>query len=138
VLGRMTSRLATILSYGYTDAVVTEGPFYKGTFLANVPRHSGSVWLRYAFDSHWSAGAGIFSQSARQGDIGNTFLLPGYAREDIMVSYAFSTERVRHEFQVNVNNLLDKRYYTGSHQFVQDWIQPGASRTVMLTYRVSR
>jgi len=138
VLGRVTPKLASIISYGYTDAVVIDNGPYAGTFLANVPRHSGSTWLRYSIDKHWAAGAGVFAQTFRQGDIGNTFILPGYAREDAMVSYAFSTEKLRHEFQFNVNNLLDKRYYTGSHQFVQDWIRPGASRTFLLTYRVSR
>ena len=137
-MGRLTTKLAAIVSYGYIDAVVIDNGFYAGTFLANAPRHSGSTWLRYEVDKHWAAGGGVFAQSAREGDIGNTFILPGYAREDAMVSYAFSTEKVRHEFQFNVNNLLDKRYYTGSHQFSQDWIHPGESRTFLLTYRVSR
>jgi len=138
VLGRINSKLSTIASYSYIDAVVTEDQFNKGKLLANVPRNSGSVWLRYALARHWSTGAGVFSQSVRQGDIGNTFVLPGYARVDAMLSYAFATDKVRHELQFNVKNVLDKRYYTGSHQFVQDWIQLGAPRTFFLTYRVSR
>jgi len=138
VLGRINSKLSTIASYSYIDAVVTADQFNKGKLLANVPRNSGSLWLRYSFARHWATGAGVFSQSVRQGDIGNTFVLPGYARVDAMLSYSFATDKARHELQFNVKNVLDKRYYTGSHQFVQDWIQVGAPRTFFLTYRVSR
>jgi iron complex outermembrane receptor protein len=138
VLGRVTSRLATILSYGYTEAVVTKDVSVPGTFLADVPRHGGSVWARYVISKNWTAGVGEFAQSFRQGDQINSFILPGYGRTDAMLSYGFVGKRVHTTFQANINNLLDKRYYSGSHQLVQDWIQLGAPRTVLLSVRFSR
>jgi len=68
----------------------------------------------------------------------NSFILPGYGRTDAMLSYGFVGKGIHTTFQANVNNLLDKRYYSGSHQLVQDWIQLGAPRTVLLSVRFSR
>ncbi|WP_374684692.1 TonB-dependent siderophore receptor [Variovorax sp. ZS18.2.2] len=73
VSGEITKRLSLIASYAYTDTKVTEDPTYEGRQLANVARHTASLWARYAFDSQWSGGAGVFAQSQRQGDVGNTF-----------------------------------------------------------------
>lgn len=106
--------------------------------LANVPHHSGSVWLRYVATKNLALGSGMFSQSIRQGDQANDFQLPGYARLDAMISYQFRIHDWRSTLQLNVNNLLDRRYYTGSHQFVQDWIQLSAPRTFAMTLRIGR
>ena len=134
--GEVSARLAMIGSYSYTDAVVTEDPQFEGTRLANVPRQSGSVWARFLVDRHWAVGGGVFCQGARLGDQANTFVLPGYARVDAMVSYDLNLRAARMLLQLNVDNVLDHRYYTGSHQFVRDWIQPGRPRTVTLAVRV--
>lgn len=136
VLGRVTDQLSVIASAAYTDAEVTKDPFYQGTRLANVPRKSGSVWTRYQLDPHWAFGAGLFAQSQRQGDQANTFQLPGYARTDAMVSYDFTAGAARVSLQVNVDNIFDRRFYTGSHQFVKDWIAPGKPRTFTFSARV--
>ncbi|MGR8930604.1 MAG: hypothetical protein ACU836_08175 [Gammaproteobacteria bacterium] len=50
----------------------------------------------------------------REGDTGNTFQLPGYARLDAMAAYVQPIGKSRLTAQVNVYNLLDKEYYTGS------------------------
>jgi iron complex outermembrane recepter protein len=135
-LGRVTDQLSVIASAAYTDAEVTVDPYYAGTRLANVPRRSGSLWARYQLGSHWAFGAGVFAQSQRQGDQANTFQLPGYARTDAMLSYDFTAGTARVTLQLNADNLLDKRYYTGSHQFVKDWIAVGKPRTWTLSARV--
>jgi iron complex outermembrane recepter protein len=137
MLGQLALGLATIASYAYTDAEVTRDPQFQGTQLANVARHSGSVWLRWMIDGQWTVGGGVFAQGQRQGDQANTFQLPGYARVDAMVSYAFSAPgNGKGSLQLNVNNLFDRRFFTGSHQFVQDWIKPGEPRTALLTLRL--
>jgi iron complex outermembrane receptor protein len=140
VLGQITPRLATIASYAYTDAKVTSDPQFQGTRLANVARHSGSLWLRWMLDGQWAIGGGVFAQGQREGDQANSFQLPGYARVDAMVSYTFAApggaNGSRGSLQLNVNNLFDRRFFTGSHQFVQDWIKPGDPRTALLTLRL--
>jgi iron complex outermembrane receptor protein len=116
--------------------VVTVDPTFGGTRLADVPRESGSLWGRYQFDRHWAFGAGIFAQSQREGDQANDFQLPGYARTDLMTSYDFKVGTSRVSLQLNVDNLFNRRFYTGSHQFSQDWIQPGKPRTFTMSARV--
>lgn len=136
VSGEITKQLSVIASYAYTDAVVTEDPTYQGKRLPNVARHAGSVWARYAFDSRWSGGAGVFAQSSRPGDTANTFKLPGYARVDAMLAYRFAWGASKASLQFNLDNVFNRKYYTGSHQFVQDWIKLGTPRTAKLTLRV--
>ncbi|SFQ33206.1 TonB-dependent siderophore receptor [Variovorax sp. 770b2] len=136
VSGEITKRLSLIASYAYTDTKVTEDPTYQGKQLANVAHHTASLWARYAFDSQWSGGAGVFAQSRRQGDVGNTFQLPGYARVDAMLAYRFVLSSAKAALQFNIDNLFGKKYYTASHQFVSDWIKLGTPRTAKLTLRL--
>lgn len=136
VSGKLTNRLSLIASYAYTDTEVTEDPTYQGKLLANVARHTASLWARYAIDSQWSAGAGVFAQGQRQGDAGNTFQLPGYARVDAMVAYRFGLGASKASLQFNLDNVFNKKYFTGSHQFVQDWIKLGNPRTAKVTLRM--
>jgi iron complex outermembrane receptor protein len=136
VSGQLTRQLALIGSYAYTDTEVTEDPVFKGKKLANAARHTASVWARYQFKAGWSAGIGVFGQSQRQGDQGNTFQLPGYARVDAMAAYRFALAGAKATLQFNVDNLLDRLYFTGSHQFVQDWVAVGAPRTAKATLRL--
>ncbi|MET3515829.1 iron complex outermembrane receptor protein [Pseudacidovorax sp. 1753] len=136
VMGEITKKLSVIASYAYTDAEVTEDPTYQGKRLANVARHTGSIWARYAFDAQWSGGAGVFAQSSRAGDTANTFQLPGYGRVDAMLAYRFGWGASKASLQFNLDNVFNKKYYTGSHQFVQDWIKLGTPRTAKLTLRV--
>jgi iron complex outermembrane receptor protein len=136
VSGKLTNRLSLIASYAYTDTEVTEDLTYQGKLLANVARHTASLWARYAIDSQWSAGAGVFAQGQRQGDSGNTFQLPGYARVDAMVAYRFGLGASKASLQFNLDNVFNKKYFTGSHQFVQDWIKLGNPRTAKVTLRM--
>jgi iron complex outermembrane receptor protein len=111
-------------------------PSYDGKELANVARHAGSLWLRYALDAQWTAAAGVFAQGQRQGDIANTFKLPGYARTDAMLAYRFGLGGAKASLQFNVDNVFNIKHYTGSHQFVQDWIKLGSPRTAKATLRL--
>lgn len=136
VSGQITKQLSLIGSYAYTDTEVPEDPTYKGKELANVARHSASLWARYALDSQWTVGGGVFAQGQRQGDSGNTFQMPGYARVDAMLAYRFGLGSSKASLQFNLDNVFNKKYFTGSHQFVQDWIKLGNPRTAKLTLRV--
>jgi iron complex outermembrane recepter protein len=138
VSGQLSKRLAVIASYAYTATEVTEDLLYQGAKLPNAPRHSASVWARWQFDTAFSAGLGVFGQSQRQGDQANTFQLPGYARVDAMAAYKFKLGQTSAQLQLNLNNLFDRLYYTGSHALVQDWTAVGAKRNAQLTLRVNQ
>ncbi len=136
VAGQLTERLSLIGSYAYTRTRVLSDPANEGKELANVARHAGSLWARYQFASDWAVGGGVFAQGQRQGDVGNTFQLPGYARVDAMLAYRFMLGTGRASLQLNVDNVFDRKYYSGSHQFVQDWIKLGSPRTAKATLRI--
>jgi iron complex outermembrane receptor protein len=134
--GQVSRQLSVIASYAYTDTRVLQDPTYQGKRLANVARHAGSVWARYAIDAQWSAAGGVFAQGQRQGDLANTFQLPGYARVDAMAAYRFGWGGSKAALQFNVDNVFNQKIYTGSHAYVLDWIKLGAPRTLKATLRL--
>lgn len=119
ISGALTTRLSVIGSYAYTDAKFSkDNNGLQDLLIANVPRHSGSLWLRSELiRQKLSAGAGVFARGQRQGDNENTFQLPGYATIDAFASYSFKFERGRLTPQVNFVNLLDKRYFLNTNVY---------------------
>lgn len=135
-IGKLSPQLSMMASYAHLfDAKYTQGA-YQGLKLANAATNSGSLWLRYAVDAQWTTGAGVFAQGQRQADYANTVQMPGYSRVDAMAAYAFKEGGYKGSVQLNLKNVFNRQYYTGSHQLVTDWIQPGAPRTASVTLRL--
>jgi iron complex outermembrane recepter protein len=115
IAGQVTDELSLTATYAYTDARILDDPFNSHHRLPNVPEHSGSAWLKYAFQMPelrgLSLGVGAFMAGARQGDNENSYQLPGYVRADTYVAYIFDIGKTKLTTQLNVNNFLDKRYY---------------------------
>lgn len=132
VSGEITPQLSVIGSYAFTDTKVDAGSLR----LANTPRHAASLWARYQVTPAASLGGGAFYQAARFGDVGNTVTLPGYVRFDTEAAYRFVVAGANVTAQINLKNVLNKRYYISQHQFSLDWIAPGAPRTLTGTLRV--
>lgn len=129
--GRLTDALSVVATYAYTDARITQdvGLVYddvtglviganngnQGKRLATVAEHSGSTWLKYAFQNQalrgLSLGVGAFIAGERQGDNENSYQLPGYVRADTYAAYSFNVGKYRMTTQLNVNNVFDQRYY---------------------------
>jgi iron complex outermembrane receptor protein len=140
ISGTLTPRLSVIGSYAYTDAKFSkDNNGFEDLLIANVPRHSGSLWLRSELiRQKLSAGAGVFARGRRQGDNENTFHLPGYATIDAFASYSFKFERGRLTPQVNFVNLLDKRYFLNTNvydAYPRLGIMPGQPFTVVGSVR---
>jgi iron complex outermembrane receptor protein len=136
--GQLTQKLSILGSYAYSDAVITKDfSGFQGNAYEGVPRHAGSLWLRYQWDEKWAFGGGIFAEGERPGDLGNTFALPGYARVDLMGQYRFLIDKTRWTAQLNVNNVFDTQYYAGVWKNSRDFILPGAPRAAYLTLRAN-
>ena len=140
ITGTLTPRVSMIGSYAYTDAKFSkDNNGLQDLLIANVPRHSGSLWLRSeVIRRRLSAGAGVFARGQRQGDNENTFQLPGYATVDAFASYSFNFERRRLTPQVNFVNLLDKRYFLNTNvydAYPRLGIMPGQPFTVIGSVR---
>ncbi len=127
ITGRFNDRLAIIANYALIDAKVISdnpkdplNPYGSGLYLNhldNVPRHSGKVWLTYDFGDTglgWRVGGGVTASTHAWGDIQNTFLIPSWARLDAMASYAALYEGHKLTAQLNLNNITNTRYFTGT------------------------
>ncbi len=117
VSGQINDYLSLIGSYAFTDVEVTkDNSGFQGKRLVNVPDHAGSVWLKYDVngtfvDQGWSFGLGGVAAGQREGDNENTFQLPGFARLDASAAYRLKLRDATLTAQLNVLNILDKRYF---------------------------
>jgi outer membrane receptor protein involved in Fe transport len=63
--------------------------------------------------------------SFKQGNLANTFVIPGYARIDVTTYYTFhSTERTDWRFSLNIKNVLDRAYFEAGRG---SFARPGAT-----------
>jgi catecholate siderophore receptor len=105
--------------YAYQDGRLTDPA--GGTTLAQLPKHVASLWNRYDFTPAWGVGLGIVYQTEMFAGADNLVELPAFTRLDAGVFYT-PNERLR--MQVNVENLLDERYYPNAHN--NNNITPGS------------
>lgn len=130
IMGRFNDRFAVLANYALIDAKVIAdnardplNPYGSGLYLNhldNVPRHSGKAWLTYDFGDAglgWRIGGGVTASTRAWGDIQNTFLIPGWAQLDAMASYTALYEGHKLTAQLNLNNITNTRYFTGTDIF---------------------
>ncbi len=129
--GELATGWSWTATYAYTNARVTRDTTVPvGDHLSNVPRHSGSLWTTYAFSGGFGVAGGVYAAGKREANLPNTYRLPGYARVDVMAYYEHRAWRA----QINVGNLLDKRYYTGGEAGVFNYtLDPSTPRNALLT-----
>lgn len=131
VSGRLTDKLELLATYAYTDAKYTRNnDGLKGNRLANVPLNQGSIWGVYHFNDTFKFGLGAVAVGKREADADNTAQLPGYGRFDAMAAYRKKFGQSQLTLQLNVNNLLDKKYFANSDGG-RDNIVPGWPRSVL-------
>ncbi|MBY0510095.1 MAG: TonB-dependent siderophore receptor [Rhodospirillaceae bacterium] len=109
--GNITDQWSVIASYAYQDGKFTKAisaSVREGATLANLPKHSISVWSRYDVTSDLGIGLGMNYQSKRYAAQDNLQVMRGFARFDAAVFYNV-TENIT--AQVNVENLFDKKYF---------------------------
>ena len=103
-----------------------------GAQVALVPRNTLSLWNRVQLVRRIGAGVGVVHQSAMFAAIDNAVTLPAFTRID---AAAFLTLTRNLRAQVNVENVLDRRYFGTAHS--NNNIMPGAPRTVRVTLNVA-
>ena len=103
-----------------------------GTTLAQLPKHVISLWNRYDFTPAWGIGLGIVHQSEMFAAADNLVELPEFTRVDAGIFYTPS-ERLR--MQVNLENLLDERYYPNAHN--NNNITPGSPPAIRASVTAS-
>lgn len=137
VVGRLTPKLETYLSYAYIDQAkidkVGTAATGAGSPVGLTPRHTGAVWVGYQLLPALRIAAGARGASTNRplqgtnGAASTTAKAPGYVAYDAMVEYTFS----RHVYaQFNLSNLSDKVY---GDQLYPGFYTPGEPRSAKLT-----
>ncbi len=149
ITGEILPGWNVIATWSNTDIIVTKtnanneeiNGVSPGARLANVPRNTGSLWSSYeAQDGDFKGlmfGGGVTLRDRQlpYGDVGaNKYTVPGYATIDLMAGYSRQIGDAKVSVQLNVNNLLDKRYYTSLQALSSQqgsWADSGTPRTFM-------
>ena len=132
--GSLTPAWTVIAGYAYQDGEITRAisaTAPAGAVLPMVPDHSVSFWSRYAFMPRWSAAVGVIHRTEVFTSTDNSVVLPGFTRVDAGLFFDVSS-RIR--AQVNVENLLDDRYFATAHS--NNNITPGSPRAVRMSVTV--
>ncbi|MEX2179515.1 MAG: TonB-dependent siderophore receptor [Gemmatimonadaceae bacterium] len=125
--GRVSRAWDVVGSFSTQRAEITSqtGAAPAGAVVPLVPRHTFSLWNRFQPLRTVGFGLGTVHQSAMFAAIDNTVTLPGFWRFDA-AAYVTALRNVK--LQLNVENLLDRRYFATSHG--NNNIMPGAPLTI--------
>ena len=126
--GNITRAWSVAGGYAYQDGEITRSisaAAQAGATLAQLPKHSFSLWNRYNFTSRLAGGVGVITRSDVFTSTDNLVVLPNWTRIDAAAYYNL-TSAVR--AQLNVENLFNENYYPTGHSNTN--ITPGSPRAV--------
>jgi catecholate siderophore receptor len=135
LMGRITPQWSVMGGYAYTDAEISKALVTStgsttpaGSVVAQVPKHTVSMWNRYDFTPFIGLGLGVIHRSSMYAAVDNTVLLPGFTRLDAAMFVRLNkTLRV----QANIENIANVNYVASANS--NNNITPGAPRIFRLT-----
>ena len=136
IKGQITEQLNLVTTYAFTDVryIKANAPL-QGQRPINVPEHQATLWGTYQLTPQFKAGIGGVLVGSRIGDNYDPVDLPGYVTMDVMAAYSIPVGDTRLTTQINLNNLLDKGYYTGAG-YGRNSINTGEPLSVMGSVRL--
>jgi iron complex outermembrane recepter protein len=146
VAGQILPGWRVIGGIAFTDAVITKDSIdatgaplgNQGKLWYGVPRVGGSVWTTYEFEDGdlrgLKFGAGLVSRNNREGDLANTWVVPGFTVVNTMAGYEWKWGNSKIKLQLNVDNLFDRKYFVNSDGWISAFY--GAPRTFKGSIRV--
>lgn len=129
--GRVTKTWSVVGGYAYQSGEIKttqSATVIAGARLAQLPRHTVSLWNRYDLSAKWGVGLGAIYRDEIYAASDNTVKVPSFVRFDAAFFRRLS-KNVR--AQLNVENVFDKNYYSTAHSNTN--ITPGSPRA----FRVS-
>ena len=126
--GQLTPKLSVMGGYAYQVGELTNDVFgvaKKGASVAELPRHTFSVWSRYDFTPRIGAAFGVIYRDDMFASLTNKVRLPDFTRVDAAL---FAQLSKSFRAQLNIENLLDTKYFAAAHNDFN--ISPGAPITV--------
>ena len=133
--GRVTRRWSVVGGYAWQDGVITRSisaTAAAGASLPQLPSHSMSLWNKFEFTSRVAVALGVIHQGQVFTSTDNRVALPRWTRADAAVFYALSSHL---RAQLNIENLLDERYFPNAHNNTN--ITPGSPRAVRVSLTTS-
>lgn len=127
--GELARGWKVVAAYAYQEGEITRPTRSR---LAQLPRHSASLWNRYDLSPRWGLGLGLTYRDEIFASSSNRVVLDAFTRVDAAVYYTASP---RLSFQLNVENLLDEEYFANAHS--DNNLMPGSPRAAVLTAHVS-
>lgn len=136
VTGNILPNWSLVAGYAFNDAKITQADDESviGRQKPNAPRNTANIWTKYIFEKGSYKGLGIGLGynyvSDRFGSIVTSDqpdVFPAYGILDAALYYKLD----KVQFQVNVNNLMDKTHWVGGYDVLRAF--PGAPRNVMAT-----
>jgi iron complex outermembrane receptor protein len=126
--GQINEAFSVNGAYNYNDAKISKDitPAKVGEKLGLAPQHQGNIWVKYQIADGLGFGAGANFSSETPMLQAPASTTPGYSVFDAAVSYKIN----RIILNLNINNIFDKRYYTGAVRLTERYY-PGAPRNVM-------
>lgn len=122
--GRFSPKWNVIGAYAYQ----TGEDLTTGMDLAQLSRNTFSLWNRYDFTPKFGLGLGAMYRSSFYAARDLAVTLPSYTRFDGAAYYRFNKKL---GVQLNVENLLDKKYWASAHS--NNNITPGSPRAYNVT-----
>lgn len=129
--GQVSENWRILGAYAWQDGEVLQtqsATVQAGATLAQVPSHTLSLWNRYDFAPRWGAGLGALYRSPIYASTDNVVELPGFTRFDGALFFRVNDNV---DTQINIENLLDRKYYTSAHS--NNNITPGSPRAFRFT-----
>jgi len=131
IAGRLTDAWQLMGGYAYQSGELTStqsATALAGNRLAQLPRHSASLWNRYDFNPVFGAGLGIVHRGAIFANIDNQVTVPAFTRFDAALYWTVNPSL---QLQLNVENIGNKRYFASAHS--NNNISPGTPRSAWLS-----
>ena len=128
VNGYVTRAWSVAGGYAYQDGEITRSisaTAQAGASLAQLPKHSISLWNKYDFTPRLAAALGLIYRDDVFTSTDNLVVLPSWTRVDAAVYYNLTS---MFRAQVNIENLFDENYYLNAHSNTN--ITPGSPRAV--------
>lgn len=128
--GQVVERWEIAGGFSRQRAVITSATAAaaRGATAAMVPGTTVSLWNKVRISRPWALALGVIHQGEMYAAVDNSVTLPAYTRVDA-ATFVKLHEHVR--AQLNVENLLDERYFATAHN--NNNITPGSGRAVRLS-----
>lgn len=113
--GQLTSNWNVMGGYAFQDGEITNtqaADAIKGASIAELPKHTFSIWSRYDFTPKFGAAFGVINRSSMFASTDNTVKVEGFTRVDAAL-YAQLSKNIR--AQVNIENVFDINYIASVH-----------------------